>query len=119
MVACYHHGNVDYVEELLKAPGVRVDLQNSEGQHTLLCTCEQGHTDIVQLILNSCQHPRVLVNLPDKKRRTSLIVASYMRHKKLLKTSLSAAASLCRLNDTEIVSKLLLNGARITKDGRR
>ena len=67
MVACYY-GNMDY---LLKDPGVTVDLQNNaEGQHALLCACEQGHTEIAQLILNTCQHPKDVVNLQDKKGRT-------------------------------------------------
>ena len=79
MVACYH-GNIDYVEDLLKVPGVTVDLQNNEGQHALLCACEQGHTEIAQLILNTCQHPKDVVNLPDKMGGTPLMAASYLGH---------------------------------------
>ena len=72
MVACLH-GNIDYFEALLKVPGVKVDLQNDEGRHALYYACKQGHTEIAQLILNTCQCPKDLVNLPDKRENTSLV----------------------------------------------
>ena len=52
MVACLH-GNIDNVKALLKAPGVKVDLQNDEGWHALMYACREGHTEIAQLILNN------------------------------------------------------------------
>ena len=125
MVAC-HHGNIDYVEDLLKVPGVTVDLQNNEGQHALLCACEQGHTEIAQLILNTCQHPNV-VNLPDKMGRTPLMAASSFSHSDTVSVLLESAAQVnvqnskgwsslmlsCLHRHTETVSILLQNGAHI------
>ena len=79
MVACLH-GNIDYFEALLEVPGVRVDLQNDEGWHTLHYACLQGHTEIAQLILNTQQCPKELVNLSDNKGSTSLMIASQNGH---------------------------------------
>ena len=56
MAACAH-GNIDYVRDLLEAPGVKIDLQSSKGQHALLFACEQGHTEIAQFILHVCKYP--------------------------------------------------------------
>ena len=55
MVACLH-GNIEYLEELLKVPGIKLDLENGEGKSALIYACEEGHTEIVQLILNAYQH---------------------------------------------------------------
>ena len=93
MVACLH-GNIDYVEVLLEVPGVKVDLQNDEGLHALHCACEQGHTEIAQLILNTCQCPKDIVNLLEKWENTSLMLASIFGH-------------------TETVLLLLQNGAHV------
>lgn len=93
MVACYH-GNMDYVEDLLQAPGVQVDLQNNNGQHALQCACEQGHTEIAQLLLNTCQSPTTIANLQDQDGLTPMMWASFYGH-------------------TEIVSLLLQYGAQV------
>jgi ankyrin repeat protein len=112
MVACYL-GNIDYVEDLLKVPGVRVNLQNSEGQHALLCACEQGHTDIAQLILNTCQNPKDVVNLPDKRGRTPLLIASYLGHKTMLEVILKHKNGKFSQRQTGIIPLLVLNGAHV------
>ncbi len=75
MVACYH-GNPDYVQDMLEAPGIKIDLQNSEGRHALMCASELGHTQVVQLILNACQFQHNVVNLQDENGMTALMVAS-------------------------------------------
>ena len=64
-------GNVDYVEALLEAPGIRVDLQNHVGTHALMFACAGGHTEIAQLLLNSCQNPSHLVNLATRQARNN------------------------------------------------
>ena len=92
MVACLH-GNIDYVEALLEVPGVKVDLQNDDGWHSLQFTCMYGHTAIAQLILNTCQCLD-LVNLPNKMGMTCLIIA-------------------CQNGYTETVLLLLQNGAHV------
>ena len=51
MVACYC-GNIDFVENLLADPRIKADLRNDEGKHALICACEEGHVQIVQLILD-------------------------------------------------------------------
>ena len=107
MVACYH-GNIDYVEDLLKASGVTVDLQNNEGQHALLCACEQGHTEIAQLILNTCQHPKDVVNLPDKMGRTPLMAATYHGHRDTVSLLLESAAQI-NVQDVKGWSSLMLS----------
>ena len=78
MVACLH-GNIDYVEALLEVPEVRVDLQNDEGWHALHYACLQGHTEIAQLILNT-QQCLDMVNLPTKRGRSCLMIASQNGH---------------------------------------
>ena len=47
MVACFY-GNPDYVQDLLAVPGIKVDLQNEEGLHALMCACAYGHTQAAQ-----------------------------------------------------------------------
>ena len=106
MVACYH-GNIDYVEDLLKVPGVTVDLQNNEGQHALRCACEQGHAEIAQLILNTCQHPNV-VNLPDKMGRTPLMAASSFGNSDSVSVLLESAAQV-NVQDSKGWSSLMLS----------
>ena len=126
MVASYH-GNIDYVEDLLNVPGVTVDLQNNEGKHALLCACEQGHTEIAQLILNTCQHPKDVVNLPDKMGGTPLMAASYFGHRDTVSVLLESAAQVnvqnskgwsslmlsCFHRHTQTVSLLLQYGAHV------
>ena len=107
MVACYH-GNIDYVEDQLKAPGVTVDLQNNEGQHALLCACEQGHTEIAQLILNTCQHPKDVVNLPGRMERTPLMAASSIGHRDTVSVLLECAAQV-NVQNSEGWSSLMLS----------
>ena len=110
MVACYH-GNIDYVEDVLKVPGVTVDLQNNEGQHALLYACEQGHTEIAQLILNTCQHPKDVVNLPDKMGRTPLMAASSFGHSDTVSVLLESAAQV-NVQNSEGWSSLILSCLR-------
>ena len=126
MVASYH-GNIDYVEDLLNVPGVTVDLQNNEGQHALLYACVQGHTEIAQLILNTCQHPKDVVNLSDKMRRTPLMAVSYFGHRDTVSVLLESAAQVnvqnskgwsslmlsCLHRHTQTVSLLLQYGAHV------
>ena len=75
MVACYH-GNPDYVQALLKTPGIKIDLQNDGGHHALMYACAYGRAEVAQLILNAYPNPRQLVNLPETSGVTSLILAS-------------------------------------------
>ena len=56
----------------------------------------EGHTEIAQLILNTCQYSNDLVNLPDQSGRTCLMFASQNRH-------------------TETVLHLHQNGAHVNK----
>ena len=79
MAACYH-GNPDYVQDLLKVPNVKVDLQSRGGRHPLVCACAYGHTQVAQLLLDACQDPRRLVNLPTTNGRTPLMFASINGH---------------------------------------
>ena len=81
MVACYH-GNPDYVQDLLEVPGIKVDLQNSEGLHALMCACECGHTRVAQLILDAYPNLQQVINLASTDGMTSLMLASYNGHQK-------------------------------------
>ena len=100
MVACLH-GNMKYVEELLQVPEIDIAKQNFEGDHALMCACRQGHTEIVQLILdaikNRTKNPELsVVNVDDNDGWTSLMIASERGH-------------------TEIVDLLVQNGAKFNK----
>lgn len=75
MVASYH-GNLEYVKDLLEVQDIKIDLQNNNGWHALMCASQFGHCHIVQLILNAYQFPQTLVNLPDNNGKTALMVAS-------------------------------------------
>lgn len=84
MLACYQ-GNTDSVERLLKkVPGIKIDLQNDEGWHSLMCACACGNTKVAELILKACHNnPQLtqhLINLPNKNLFTSLMVASGNGH---------------------------------------
>ena len=101
MVACLP-GNPEYVKELLKVPGIKIELQNDNGWHALMFACLLPHSLVAKLLLNACQHALQVVNLPNKDGVTSLIVAAHNGH-------------------TETVSLLLQRGANVNQqdiDGR-
>ena len=75
MVACVH-GNPEHVKELLKVPGIKIDLQNDEGMHALMCTCSSAQTVVVEMLLRADPDPKRLVNLPKADGRTPLMFAS-------------------------------------------
>ena len=106
MVACLH-GNVDYIKELLQVPGIKIDLQNNEGEHALMCACRQGYVEVAQLILDIVRNPKhllrndTLINMQNNDGFSSLVIASHKGH-------------------TETVALLLQNGANVnmqTKGG--
>ena len=132
MAACIH-GNIDYVEALLEVPGVKVDLQNNDGWHALQLSCLQGHTEIAQLILNAHQCPKNLVDLMNKWKDTSLMLASLFGHTKTVLLLLQNGAHVNMQNNngwpslmfasknghTETVLLLLQNGALINMQNNK
>lgn len=91
MVACLH-GNPKYVQDLLKVPGIKVDLQNDRGLHALMCACGLGQIEVIRAILDAFPDPRKVINLAKEDGRTPLMFASVNGH-------------------TEVVSLLLQKGA--------
>ena len=115
MVACYH-GNPDYVQDLLGVPGIKVDLQNSEGRHALMCASELGHTKVVEVLLNTCQPPQDVINLRDKKGTTALMIASGENHAEIVLLLLQSGAFV-NLQDNKGWSALMIasrNGCTAT-----
>ena len=126
MVACYH-GNPDYVQDLLEVPEIKVDLQNDEGCHALICACAYGHTQVIQLILNACPNLQQLINLARTDGMTSLMLASNNGHTETVILLLQSGARVnlqenngwsslmlaSQNGHTETVSLLLQNGAHI------
>ena len=74
MVACLH-GNPEHVKEL-KVPGIKIDLQNDEGMHALMCACCAAHTNVAEVLLGAVPEPKKLVNLPKADGRTTLMFGS-------------------------------------------
>jgi len=55
------HGRLDMVELLLDA-GADVNARDEDGSTALMCACEHGYIDIVQMLLN---HPECDSNIAD------------------------------------------------------
>ena len=129
MVASYH-GNPEYVQDLLKVQGIKIDLQNSDGRHALMCASQLGHRHIVQSILNACQFPQTLVNLPDKNGTTTLMIASMGDYTEIVLVLLQNGALIDALDSngwsalmiasmcgcTSTVSVLIKNGANVNME---
>ena len=126
MVACYL-GDVNYVEAFLKISGIKLDIQNDEGWHALMCACEKGHTEIAQLLLNTDKCRNNLVNLPNKDEITSLMLAGQNgytgtvllllqngAHVNMTNKNRSSSLIMASLNGhTETVLLLLQSGAHV------
>ncbi len=134
MVACLY-GNPDHVQDLLEVPGIKIDLQNDEGHHALMCACEQGHIQVAELVIRAHPSPQELVNLSRKDGVTCLMLASQGNYETMVSLLLKNRANInMQDNDgksslmlasvnghTEIVSHLLQNDAHVNtqkKDGQ-
>jgi serine/threonine-protein phosphatase 6 regulatory ankyrin repeat subunit B len=52
LILAARDGNIDFVEELLEFPGINVNIQDHNGNTALMLASKNGHTDIVNTLLN-------------------------------------------------------------------
>lgn len=52
LILASRDGNIDFVEELLEFPGINVNIQDHNGNTALMLASKNGHTDIVNTLLN-------------------------------------------------------------------
>ena len=80
-------GNIEVVK-LLLTKNVDVNIQNEEGQTTLMEASQNGHTQIVELLLKK----NADVNIQNKKGVTALMLASQNGHAQVIKLLLKENA---------------------------
>ena len=66
-----YKGNRSAVELLLAQPGIKLDVTNIDGDTALMAAAEQGHADIVEMLLQAGAN----VSITDKRGETATSLA--------------------------------------------
>jgi len=92
LILAARDGNIDFVEELLKFPGINVNIQDHNGNTALMFAARNGHTDIVNTLLNYYNENNagdiVYTSAVNRQDRNALMLAVMNNHYDIAETLL-------------------------------
>jgi len=92
LILAARDGNIDFVEELLKFPGINVNIQDHNGNTALMFAARNGHTDIVNTLLNYYNEKNagdiVYTSAVNRQDRNALMLAVMNNHYDIAETLL-------------------------------
>jgi ankyrin repeat protein len=92
LILASRDGNIDFVEELLQFPGINVNIQDHNGNTALMFAARNGHTDIVNRLLNYYNENNdgdiVYTSAVNRQDRNALMLAVMNNHYDIAETLL-------------------------------